>query len=72
MTMVYCLQQLMHVVSNSLLVEPSAFLLRDLLHQFSALHVFHDKVQILYVVIGFEVIHDVRVIKFLEDLDFIF
>ena len=62
----------MHVVSNSLLVEPSAFLLRNLLHKFNALYVFHDKVQILYVVIGFEVIYDVRVIKFLEDLNFIF
>ena len=64
MTMIDRLEQFLHVVCSFFLTECLVLLLGDLIKELLSTDIFHDKVDILVVIIGLEIFHNIRMIKF--------
>ena len=61
--MVYSFEKLKHVMGSHFLTKSLAFLVTDFIEHFLALHILHNQVQILLVIVSFKVVYDVRVIE---------
>ena len=70
MAMIERLEQLLHVFGRNCLRESLVFLLRDLVKQWLARHVLHHQVDVLLVVVGLVVLHDVGVVQLVQDCHF--
>ena len=59
-------EQLLHVACSFLLCESFTSFVCDFIEEFTAIDVFHHEVEEFIVIIGFEILDDVRVIKFVQ------
>ena len=69
-TVIERLEQLLHVFGRNCLREGLVFLLGDLVKQGLARHVLHHQIDVLLVVVGLVVLHDVGVVQFVQDCHF--
>ena len=67
MAVVDCLEQLFHKVCSFFLAECLVLLLIDLFEELFAANVFHDRVKVFVVVVQFEVLEDIGMVKFVQD-----
>ena len=71
MAVVYCFKELKHVFCSCLLCEFLSFLPSYRFVKICAIYVVHDQVNVLFVIISFEVWDDIWMIKLVHDIDFL-
>ena len=59
-------EEFLHVVCSFTFSKPCSILFRNFVEEFTAIDVLHYKIEILIIIIGFEVLDDVGVIKFVQ------
>ena len=69
MAMVYGFEKLKHIMGSHFLTKSLAFLVTDFIKHFLTFHVLHNQVQIFLVIVSFKIVHDVGVIKFIQNID---
>ena len=70
-TMIDSLEQGLHVVGGSLFIEGLVILLSDFLEELSSSNILHDQIDILLIVVGLVIFHDVGVVESVKDSYFL-
>ena len=66
--MIYCLEKFFHVDTSFSFIESLVRHACDLVKELHPLDVFHNQVYVLGIVVGFKILDNVRMIKFVQNL----